>query len=116
MNVSFPDRRFAVWQFSVGMGRLLLRSVKTDAFTTQVDIYFQDVDFLRLHTSLDGVEIRVANAEERIDLESSERLNLEDGDLEVFIITSTDRIGVVVAGVVKAQEDERDHDEPSVLW
>ncbi len=41
--VSYPDRRFQLWAYTVSHGSLLLRSTKTDDEPTRVDVLFRNV-------------------------------------------------------------------------
>ena len=45
--VLFAERVFQVWSYTVGMGRLLLRSPKSPGAVTRVDVLFQNVKALK---------------------------------------------------------------------
>ena len=42
------DRVFQLWAYTVGMGRLLLRSTVSDQFSTRIDVVFQNVQAVQL--------------------------------------------------------------------
>ena len=52
MNInSFEsDRDFKVWEYTVSMGLLLLRSVRGQSHATQVDLLFRVTSFVCLST------------------------------------------------------------------
>jgi hypothetical protein len=58
--VDHRERVFQVWAYTVGMGRLLLRSSKNETFGTRVDVLFQNVRAMKLPTLLDGLVVTVA--------------------------------------------------------
>ena len=60
--VSVPGVR--VWSYTVGMGRLLLRSPKSPGAATRVDVLFQNVKALKLPTRLEGLSLRSPGDEE----------------------------------------------------
>jgi hypothetical protein len=55
MAVMFESNRpFQVWRAVVGHSQLLLRSTKSDAENTRVDVLFKPVRAMKLRTLLDG--------------------------------------------------------------
>lgn len=63
-TVLFPYRVSQVWSYTVGMGRLLLRSPKSPGAATRVDVLFQNVKALKLPTRLEGLSVRSPGDEE----------------------------------------------------
>lgn len=63
--VDQPDRQFQVWAYSVGMGRLLLRSTKNEVLRTRVDVLFQNVKAMKLATALPGLTVTEADPEQQ---------------------------------------------------
>jgi hypothetical protein len=113
--VERPERVFQVWAYTVGMGRLLLRSTKSEAFSTRVDVVFQNVKAVCLPTELDGLV--VAEAEGVVfDRIVSETGLLPDAETVFFGVECSGRVGYVVAGVVVEDEDEGEYFEPSRYW
>lgn len=113
-TVLFPYRVFQVWSYTVGMGRLLLRSPKSSGATTRVDVLFQNVKALKLPTRLEGLSVRSPGDEELQSIEDDAGF-LVDENTRIFVVEGTNYTGYVVAGVVVAQEDTGDYSDPSAL-
>jgi hypothetical protein len=109
------ERLFQIWSYSVGMARLLLRSTKSDTFATRVDVLFQNVKALKLPTSLDGLVITEADADEAARISSETGILPAEGTRN-FIVRSGAFDGYIVAGVCVVAEDEGEYFEPSQLW
>jgi hypothetical protein len=109
------ERRFQIWAYSVGMARLLLRSTKSDTFATRVDVLFQNVTFLKLPTSLDGLVVTEADSEGTAQISSETGILPGDG-VRIFAIRSGAFDGYVIAGVCVVAEDKGEYFEPSQLW
>lgn len=54
-QLDYPERVFQLWSYTVGMGRLLLRSTKSEGFGTRIDVVFQNVQALQLPAVLGGL-------------------------------------------------------------
>ena len=113
--VDRPERVFQLWAFTVGMGRLLLRSTKSGSFGTRVDVLFQNVKAINLPTHLDGLVVTVAGPEFQERIVEATGL-LPDADTTFFEIECSGRRGFVVAGVAVQDEDEGEFFEPSKYW
>lgn len=113
--VDCSERVFQVWAYSVSMSRLLLRSTKSETFSTRVDVLFQNVKAMSLPTSLDGLVVEIADsaAAERVTRETG---LLADEDTTFFKLRTAHGVGYVVAGVVVADEDHGEYFEPSRYW
>lgn len=113
--VNQPDRVFQVWQYSVGMKRLLLRSTKRGSFGSRVDVLFQNVKAMKLPTLLHGLAVAEADAGqlERI---STETGLLPDRETIFFTLSSPTYEAYVVAGVCVQAEDDGEYFDPSPLW
>jgi len=104
-----------MWSYTVGMGRILLRSVKTDSFDTRIDVVFQNVQALKLSTLLPGLEIAMADAADM------QKMIVETGLLAsenyaFFTVNGSNYSGYVVAGAVASCQDVGEYFEPSELW
>lgn len=108
------DRRFRLWDYNVSHKQLLLRSPGSPDAGSNVDIVMWGVEYLDLPTSLDGVAMASASAEE---LGRAERAlgKAVDGS-RVFCLVSGDRRSVVVAGGFKVLENELDPFESSLEY
>lgn len=114
VTVVFPYRVFQVWSYTVGMGRLLLRSPKSPSAETRVDVLFQNVKALKLPTRLEGLSVRSPGDEELRSIEDDAGF-LADENTRIFVVEGTNYTGYVVAGVVVAQEDTGEYSDPSAL-
>jgi hypothetical protein len=112
--VLFADRVFQVWSYTVGVGRLALRSPKSSGVVTRVDLLFQNVKALKLPTRLEGLSVRAQTDGELSAIEAAAGF-LEDGHTQIFVVEGTNYTGYLVAGVVVAREDTGEYDDPSVL-
>lgn len=113
--IDFRTRVFQVWEYSVGMSRLLLRSVRVGTHDTRVDVLFQGVTAMKLPTSLPGLVIWAANDQQSADITETTGL-LPDEDYRFFVLSGTPSYGYVVAAVCVHAEDNGEYFEPSKLW
>jgi hypothetical protein len=106
-------RLFVVGLYKGSMRRLLLRADKTDVNPTRIDVLFQDTQYMRLPTVLEGLEIadvthgadgRAISAETGIAAASDTRL--------YRIVCGAGR-GLVVAGAAAYLEDTGEYWAPS---
>jgi len=113
--VDEPARVFQVWAYTVGMGRLLLRSTKGEGCATRLDVLFQNVKALKLATSLPGLTVSEADAEQQRRIVEATGL-LPDHETRFYVLTGASYEGYVAAGVCAQAEDEGEYFEPSELW
>lgn len=113
--VDRPERVFQLWAFTVGMNRLLLRSVKSESHPTRIDVLFQNVKAMSLPTQLDGLVITEPVPARERDLIEETGLMPDEGTV-FFEIETSGRTGFVVAGVVVVDEDQGEFFEPSKYW
>ena len=113
--VERADRRFQIWAYSVGMGRLLLRSTKSETFATRHDVLFQNVKALKLPTSLDGLVVAKADPAEELRISAETGLLPSEGTT-IFAVRAGIFDGYVIAGACVAMEDSGEYFEPSRLW
>src|SRR5215472_14871400 len=90
-------RKFEVWLYSVSHGQLLLRSNRSEKFSTRIDVLFKDVAAMALPTVFDGLSVAEAVTDE------ARNLNIQLGALrisnrKVFVIWGPTFKGYVVAG------------------
>ena len=113
--VDQPARRFQLWAYAAGMGRLLLRSPKGEGSVTRVDVLFQNVKALQLATSLPGLTGTEPDAQQHQRIADATGL-LPDEGTRFFVLTGASYEGYVVAGVCVQAEDDGEYFEPSELW
>jgi hypothetical protein len=109
------DRVFQFWAYTVSMGRLLLRSTKSDLFKTRVDVAFQNVQAVQLPTLLPGLVVSEADPFETERIIKATGL-LPDEDRKFFSMIGSNFTGYVVAGVMVSVEDAGEYFEPSEVW
>ena len=103
-------RLFQLWRYTVSHSRLLLRSVKTEAAHSRIDLAFLNVDLVCLKATLNGVRIEEVHPSD-----------ISFPGLEIAVrgkayrVTSGDFSGFVVAGAFAVAEDGREFFEPSML-
>ncbi len=113
--VDQPARVFQVWAYTVGMGRLLLRSPKTDGCRTRIDVLFQNVKALKLSAELPGLTVSIADEHQQRRISEATGL-LQDDNTTFFVLTGASYDAYVVAGAYAQVEDEGEYFEPSDLW
>ena len=109
------DRIFKLWRATVGHSQLLLRSPKTSILETRVDVYFKPVEALKIRTTMQGLFVRDADADESAAVLKDCALVPTEG-MNVYVVESKAFRGYVVAGVAAISEDTREFDEPSALY
>ena len=100
------DRRFRLWDYNVSHQQMLLRSPRSLDSDINVDIVMWGVEYLDLATSLDGVTMASASAEELARAEQALGKDLDSS--HVFCFISGDRRFIVVAAGFKVLENELD--------
>lgn len=113
-QISYPYRIFQMWTYTVGMGRLLLRSTKTPTFETRIDILFQNVKALKTRSNLDGVSVRIASPSEQSSFELDCGISI-GGETVAYVLEGAGPLGYVIAGSVTFHEDEGEYDDESAL-
>jgi hypothetical protein len=106
------DRTFKLWDYRVSHNQLLLRSPKTEAMPTNIDIAFVGVEYLDLPTQLTNLVLVPA---ESADLDrANEVLGKVGLESEVFVIQAANRRHIVVAVAMKILENDLDIFESSL--
>jgi|SRR5947209_3708 hypothetical protein len=106
------DRRFQIWNYTVGHLSLLLRSTKSADSGTRIDVLFKGVKAFHLPTSFTGLSIAEASEEDARKL-CSLRQSLSFGkDVKVFKVQGIDFVGYVAALIVFCHEDEGEYNDP----
>jgi hypothetical protein len=105
--------RFQLWLYTIGHGRLLLRSTKSSERPTQIDILFKDVGVICLPASFDDpvIEVPVENYSLPVSVLGAS----DHRDRSLYQIKGRNVDGYVVAGAVAVDESEREYHEPSPL-
>jgi hypothetical protein len=106
------SRRFQMWTYTVGHKTLLLRSPKATGLSTRVDILFKNVAAIQLPTTMEGLAISEATAEEAAEF-NLQRTSTRLRTRKAFIVRGSNFAGYVIAGAVAWHEDECEYYEPS---
>ncbi|MCR6488714.1 hypothetical protein M8542_38385 [Amycolatopsis sp. OK19-0408] len=113
--LTFPlkfERRFDVWSYAISHSVLLLRSGRTSAAPTRIDLMFRVVQEMRLRQWMDDVEIQLLTegvSDRFADVQIS-------GDRALFVILSAGSVcGFVVAGALYMSEDDLEYGERSTI-
>lgn len=105
---------FALWTYTIGHGRLLLRRTKSTDHPSRVDVLFKDVGWICIPTQFEGVRIREADSAEAGQLFATAG-SVRTADRKIFVISGSDSKGYVLAGAVTWKEDRGEYDDPSSL-
>lgn len=113
-SVFQSSRSFVVFSYSAGHGLLLLRSRKTTANPTRIDVLVQDVRAMEIRTWFDGIQIDQVGADYLRAFQSKPEEMMEKGN-RIYSLTSTNWRGFIVGGIISTLEDEGDYMTPSGL-
>jgi hypothetical protein len=107
-------RDFIVVSYSAGHGLLLVRSRKTTANPTRLDVLLQDVRAMEIRCWFSGMRIEEVGPE-YLDRYGSKPAELIEPGNRVYALFGTDWSGFVVGGIVSVHEDTGDDTGPSPL-
>ncbi len=114
MREKYFEGEFAVWSFTIGHGRLLLRRAKSKEHPTRVDILLKDVGWMCVPVNFTNVRIREVPREEIQDMLATSGAPKEDGR-KVFALAGSNSRGYVLAAVIAFHEDDGEYNDPSAL-
>jgi hypothetical protein len=114
MRIIDCKRKFAVFSYNINHGLLLIRSGKTPAHRTRIDILFQDVWAIECRTEFEDLRIEEVAPDFLNSVRSKAAAVLEPGH-KVYALKSSDWVGFVVGGIVSHHEDEGEFFAPSYL-
>jgi hypothetical protein len=83
------DRSFQLWRAVVGHSQLLLRSTKTEANPTRIEILFKPVRAMKIRTVLEGIRVREARPAEAQEI-AREIAETDGSESTFFVIESGD--------------------------
>lgn len=104
------DRSFKIWEYTVSMGLLLLRSVKGPTHDTQVDVLFRVTSHVCLAMDLDRLVVSEASTDEA--REFVDRHGSVAVGSKLFNVNGSGR---VVARSIRTAETSDDYFAPSPL-
>jgi len=105
---------FAVWSFTTGHGRLLLRRTKSDAHPTRVDILLTDVGWMCLPMTFTDLQLREVAIEEIRSMLGGAGALREKGR-KAFVLSGASSTGYMLAGAFAVHEDDGEYNDPSAL-
>ena len=103
-----------MFSYSAGHGLLLLRSRKTNLYSTRIDVLVQDVRAMELCTWFEGLEI-VEVGPEYLRKSRSNPIEMVEPGNRIYAMNGAEWHGFVVGGVISVHEDEDDYMAPSKL-
>ena len=107
-------RMFSVFSYAMPHGGLLLRSAKTPANPTRVDILFQDVRAMEIRASFDGIRIEECDRSFLKQFGGSPIALMEEGK-RAYRLQGHEWQGYILGGMVLSHEDQGELLEPSQL-
>ena len=107
-------RKFQIFGFSCTHGILLLRSAKTKADSTRIDILFTDVRSLELRTFIEPLLIVEVDPSESANRSTKPNETMEHGH-KIYFLKSRDWSGCLVAGACRWHTDDLEFGCPSSL-
>jgi hypothetical protein len=99
------DRHFQLWQYTVSLARLYLRSTKTKTQPKNIDVVFLGVRYMDLVTEFDGLETTSPSAEEIERARASCTGREFQTDWVRVLVTGSRRSLVVAAGMTVTAND-----------
>lgn len=103
------DRSFSLHVYWVSHGLLLLRSGKTNKFSSRIDILFSDVRWMALPVWFEGIRIERGEPSD-IPLALTAKIKEEVNFMTVFRVTSQGVTHCLLAGDgVRVVEDQQDY-------
>ena len=105
---------FAVWSYTVGHARLLLRRTKSRTMPTRLDVLFKNVSGVCLPMNMPDLLIEEASPDEAAQLLAGAGV-VQTRDRKLFRISGSGWSGYIVAGVVVWNEDDGEYSDPSPL-
>ena len=98
------ERTFKLWDYYITRSQLLMRSHKTVAHPTNIDIIFGDVEYVELPTNLRGLAIVAPQPAEV--WRAEQVMNGPVPGERIFVIETKGRRYMVVASVMTISENE----------
>ena len=100
------NRDFRMWDFNVSHSQLLIRSPRSRVVSTNIDIVFWGVIFVRMPAVLNGIEMAECSEDEIASLDRG--LVSKSAQNKVFSVRSGINRYVIICAGVKVLENELD--------
>ncbi len=108
------NRHFTIKDFLISHGQLLIRSSKSEAHNTNIDIILFDVHYIQMPTSFNGISIKALPHQKDIIKYHSISTLLEYKDNFIFEIETNMEKYYVVASYFKVFENDLEFHETSL--
>jgi hypothetical protein len=108
--MDLSNRHFQVWQYTVSLARLYLRSTKTEKDPKNIDVVFLGVQYIDLITEFDGLQIVAPTPEEEERARTLSNRREFQPDWVRALMTGPRRSLVIAAGM-SIRANELEHDE-----
>ncbi|WP_305987621.1 hypothetical protein [Roseibium sp. MMSF_3544] len=106
-NKTISGREFQFWHFNVSHGSLLVRSPKSSAFKSNVDLIFAGVEFVSLPRYLNEITMDWASFEE-LELIGNQLASQLEPSSKAYVIQDQFARHLIVAVGFKLETNERD--------
>lgn len=106
------ERHFQMWLYTASHGQLLLRSNRSDLYSTRVDVLFKNVTAVQLRTDFDLQSILEVSINEVAD-GSISAFGMVGANQRIFMLVGPSFSGHVVAGALHWHEDVGQHFDDS---
>jgi hypothetical protein len=108
------ERRFQIWDYTVGHGQILLRSPSSPEQPRNVDLIFLGVEYLGIPSTLFGLGLDQAPSEVSTEVKRGLRCGWEESS--VYTLVSEGRRYHVVAAAFRVYENDLDLFESSLEY
>jgi len=108
------DRSFVIFSYSASHGQLLLRSRKSNEYSTRVDILILDVRAIEMRCWFTGVKIEEIEQTYLAGRGSGPAEMIEPGNI-VYKVKGENWEGFIVGGIAIIEEDDKEYGDPSGL-
>lgn len=114
MSLFQTDRKLRLWEYTVSLRQLLLRSVKEESgHATNLDVVFHGVRYVAIPADLEGLTV---NSGSSTHIREVERLlgRTIVPPTQVFVLESQSRTHLIVAAAMRFEENKLDLKESSL--
>ena len=105
----FEKRKFKFWFYHVTHREAIVRSLKTNCLEKNIDIYFGDIQYIEMPTSL--ADFRMENANDADIMYLEEKIGRPVQPQNVTVLTLEERRFYVVASISKIVENSLEMNE-----
>lgn len=114
MNIlaDYQNRKFQIWEYSVGHSQLLLRSTKTQENDIRIDILCKGVGYIKLPTTFKGLLIEEADVP--LHEEIIRNIGYTPDNTHIILrLSGSKYVGYIDCLSVFVEEDKGEYNDPS---